>query len=357
MSIAGDLWARVKASPSFAPTGAVIPASNVDGPAHDPEPFRAHTHYFSIIVNELFLLNGRQWFTTYDPMVFAVTEFSYGPEKRAVPFVLGPSLLQPYDQMPPQGMLFRDTRVLGLHPFRGDDLALTLILSKVQRTDYASQLLRFVETVGSAVGAAAGLGPLIKVADALLDATGSLLGDSATTPVVGMRLGFGGEYSDSPLVPAYVALIAAQDVDPTKLRVEGGRLIGADGGPFRETDYVLAYVDQQERRDERALESFDELWERAVAEAMDVGAPDSWNNARAQMLVLAQTLLLSPDVTRKHARELIAEYKSTLRGIRDEAESIAHLGARDSPQLVELHRVDAAAVAEARQETIGILEL
>ena len=271
--------------------------------------------------------------------------------------MLGPGLLQRYDQKLPQEMLFRDTRVLELHPFRGDDVALTLILGQVQRTNYAAEILKIVETVGGAVGAAAGLGPYLKIADALLAAADTLLSAPGTTPLVGMRLGFGGEYSVSPLVPAYLALINSQNIDVTKLRVADGRLLDVSGAPYRAADYVLAYVDQQAQRDERALPTFNELWERAVAEAMDVGAADSWKSARAQMLVLAQTLLLSPDVTTDHAHELIAEYKDTLRGIRDEAESIANLGDAEPKTIVELRDVDPTALADARRETIGILDL
>jgi hypothetical protein len=357
VNVVANLWARVKSSPSFTPTGEAIPGANVDGLAHDPVPFRAGSHYFSVVVKELFLQNGRQWFSTYDPMVFALTEFSYAGQPRSVPFVLGPGLLQPYDQKLPHEMLFRDTRVLELHPFRGDDVALTLILGQVQRANYAAEILKIVESVGGAVGAAAGLGPYLKIADALLGAADTLLSAPGTTPLVGMRLGFGGEYSDSPLVPAYLALINAQNVDVAKLRVAGGRLLDASGAPYRAADYVLAYVDQQEQRDERALPTFNELWERAVAEAMDVGATDAWESAKAQMLVLAQTLLLSPDVTTDQARELIVEYKGTLRGIRDEAESIASLGDAEPNRIVELRDVDATAVADARRETIGILDL
>jgi hypothetical protein len=52
-------------------------------------------------INQLFLAASRQWFVQYDPLVFVVSEFTYNTAVTTVPFVVGPSMMETYDQQIP----------------------------------------------------------------------------------------------------------------------------------------------------------------------------------------------------------------------------------------------------------------
>ena len=87
-----DIWKKITESPSYRPARINIPANHVDIGAKLQTPFVKNENYFVVRINELFLSYSRKWFSTYDPVVFATTEFIYNAEKFAVPFVVGPTI-------------------------------------------------------------------------------------------------------------------------------------------------------------------------------------------------------------------------------------------------------------------------
>src|SRR3712207_343875 len=107
----GVLWERIRQSPAQLPTRIDIPRTQVDRGSALGGSFQPNTHYFQVRVNEMFLANERQWFSVYDPMIFVVSEFTYDKRVEAVPFVVGPALMEQHKQPVPQGMIFADTRV------------------------------------------------------------------------------------------------------------------------------------------------------------------------------------------------------------------------------------------------------
>ena len=113
--------------------------------------------YFKLYINELFLAEGRNWWATYDPVVLVITEFVYDKGRISVPMIVGPNMIQQKMGSLPHGVVLHDTRVAGPYPFRGGPVAVTVILYKVKHHDYARSLLRFVESVSSAVGVPADL--------------------------------------------------------------------------------------------------------------------------------------------------------------------------------------------------------
>ena len=112
----------------------------------------------AVVVNEMFLTHEREWASKYDPLVTVVSEFIYNNEMESVPVVVGPALLKEgLAENTPVGMTYRNTRAAGPHPFRGGRLILTVILSRVQRTDRASDLLNLVQLGGKALDYASAL--------------------------------------------------------------------------------------------------------------------------------------------------------------------------------------------------------
>ena len=81
--------------------------------------FQSDQHYFQVRINEMYLKYSRNWFSRYDPMVFVVSEFTYDKKAEAVPFVVGQQMMEKFEKNTPTGMIFSDTRVAGVHPYRG----------------------------------------------------------------------------------------------------------------------------------------------------------------------------------------------------------------------------------------------
>jgi hypothetical protein len=94
-----------------------IPPDHIDQSEQLAPTLEPHEHYFQVCINEMYLSYGREWFKTYDPMIVAVSEFAYAGEPAAIPFVIGPTMLEKsVGRMPAEGMVFSDTRVAGPHP-------------------------------------------------------------------------------------------------------------------------------------------------------------------------------------------------------------------------------------------------
>jgi hypothetical protein len=344
-----ELWDTIRHGEARVPARVAIPADHVIwGPDEEHEPFRPDEHYFVVRVNEMFLDYSRQWFSVYDPMVLVVSEFTYDTEDTAVPFVVGPSLLAKHGQEAPNGMVFSDTRVAGLHPYRGGRLTLAVVLSRVQRENYASKFLTVLEGAAGVLDFATALTTYVKVAGVVLDGVQSLFQmGNGTKPIVGYRKEFDPEAGDV-LGPGYFALIDADemDVDLDKLWVRDHQLWAGDSSeaskPFRDADFVLySIVRANARTDERTL-PFYPLFQRMQKSASSDNEAD-WQRAKADMSSLWQTLVLSPDLTTSQAKQLKQEYRATLADLlkqsREDAAENATLGAGDDdtgPDLAEL---------------------
>ena len=144
------------------------------------------------MINEMFLVNAREWWNEYDPMVLVVSEFTYDGKRVVVPFVVGPSLVEANLKEVPKGLSITDTVVAGLHPYTGGKLAITVVLARIKRSPHAKGLLHFVEGIASAFPLGAALQPHLKIAGALIDGVDTLLSMNDTELVVSHRW----EYND-----------------------------------------------------------------------------------------------------------------------------------------------------------------
>ncbi len=297
------------------PAGQCFPAASVgDAVIRDRD-------YFSITINELFLIDARFGLATFDPLVVATTSFIYGDRRISVPSIVGPSLLKQDGKRLPQGVVLHDTTVAGPYPFRGGPVAISLVLYRVRHRDYAKDLLRLVESVWGAIGASADMGLLSKVGGPLIDGLDDLLGMSETEPIAGHRIELG------PSKPAgfrtcFSALIDGNQTPVVDhLRVEGGRLRISTGAgeseKFTAADYVLYSVARSKARyDERTL-PFYPIYERALKTAAS-GGDDAWKAAKASFAELWQQMITSPDLTKEQAHQLLAVWRSDLLRARDE---------------------------------------
>lgn len=357
-----QLWdtlvGQLAGAPRQQPSAVSIPPTNVDRGAELGGRFEPHQHYFQVRVNELFLAQQRKWLDVIDPMVFVVSEFLYDRKPHEVPSIVGPGLMQKYAaklQKLPQGMLFRDTRVAGVHPYRGGRLSLTVVLCEMQVANYARQLLKVIEDASAALDFSTTLSAYVKVGSAVLDGIQALMGLGGVRPLAGLRREFDPDAGDD-FVPGFFALINAPGVDAKTLWVRENQLLTGDrldtATPFRAADYVLYSIvrPKNDRRSELEQLPFYTLWDRVKSEA-NGATEDNWKAARVNMSTLSLALNDSPDLTQPHADALVEEFRERAQAVHKSAIKNANMGARGDDEPVQTPRQNAA-----RQRALAILD-
>lgn len=332
---AKQLWNRLSTGSSRLPFHAAIPLSRVSHNVRHANPFQADHYYFQIRINEMYLTYGRRWFSEFDPMVFVLTEFTYDKKVESVPFVVGPQLLQKFKESEgiPNGMVFKNTRVAGIHPYRGGRVSVSLILSSVRRSDHAKDVLDLIETSAGALDFSTTLSFYLRTARVVIEGVSRLVGMGQTNPIMGLRTEFDPQAGDL-FEPSYFVLIDAnsEDVRSDKLWVKDGELFIGDSATdcvrfrnHRPLDYVLYSVLQSEKRDDLSLLPFYPLYERIKQEAT-VPEDNSWRRAKADMVTLYQNLVLSPDLIPAQADALNQGYINEVKHLREVALNTASLG-------------------------------
>jgi hypothetical protein len=316
------VWQKVRATKAFVPTRLEFPPGAAlvkDG------------HYFHVRVKRLFLADQRTFLKTHDPLVFAVTDFEYGAGAMSVPAVIGPAVVAKYlkDGNAPLGTLLVNTTVAGPFPFRGGSLALTVVLCKVRRDDFAGKILPFVEAAAGALDFSGAAASAIKLGEVVLGGIEALTGSDDTQPLVGMRLERNTNAGESVTEEVH-ALINAEvkPEDRKKFFVKDNELCFGDtrdtATSYRAADYVLVELTRTDERTVAGL-PFTALYQRVKEEASQSGA-DSWKRAKANMLALWQAMVLSPDLIPTHRDKLFQGYKKETKEVHDEAERIKTLG-------------------------------
>ncbi len=348
-----NIWGSMSQSRTSVPIRVAIPVEHVDNKEILKTPFKPDEQYFIVRINELYLNYSRQWFNLYDPMVFVVSEFTYDGEEETVPFVVGPSMMEKLGQKIPTGMIFSDTQVAGLHPYRGGRLNLSVILLKVKRDDYARKFLSVVESASKALDFSTALGNYVKVGGVVLEGVEAIMGMSNTVPIMGLRKEFNPDAGDK-FASSYFALIDTPEstIMPDDLWVRNNQLYyGKDRGeprPFRDADYVLySIIGTQERGDLTKLPFYHD-WELVAKEAA-TPKESNWENAKANMAILYQKICLSPDLTGNHAQLLADEYLSRMQVLHKNAMKISNLGGEKKMESSELDFV--------RDKAISILKI
>ncbi|MEM1073730.1 MAG: hypothetical protein AAGI36_04720 [Pseudomonadota bacterium] len=307
-----NVFNALAASPARLPTRIEIPSKNVDEPGKLGAPLSRNQCYFQIRVNEMFLAEERQWFKTFFPMVYVGTEFQYDGEEVAIPFVIGPDTLGPAIGNGSQDVVFRNTRVAGISPYRGGRLSMTLVLYRVTETNLSENLLGMVERLAGALDFATAISVYTKIAGALLDGIELLTGDGGTSPVLGHRIELDPDAGDE-INPAYFAFVDMPEEELGKytLWIVKDRLMHGpsmdQAKPFRDADFVLTSIASTPERSDMDMLSFSDTWKRVLKEAA-VPSEDGYTSAKSNLVSLAQTMLLSPDLIEEHAELLSDDY-------------------------------------------------
>ncbi len=335
--------------PATYPRAVAVPAAAVTGDGAGPPRLARDEAYFGVRLNQLRLAAGRRWWVEVDPMALVVSEFQYGAERISVPFVVGPSLVEGHGQPVPHGMVFDDTLVAGLHPYRGGRIVLTAMLYQVPRGGEAARLLRIAESAGAAFGAATAIGPYLRVAGVLLDAVESLLGLDGVVPVMGRRHEVDPDLEDD--LGSGFFVLAGADVAADGLAVHDRRLVRAGGdGPPRElegADFLLYSLVSPIRRSDLELLAFHPLVREAQRLARSDASDDGWRRAKALMVTAFTGIVDSPDLTRAQGDALRAEYRERMSALHAEAAADALM----APAAEDPRR------ASALVDAVGILDL
>jgi hypothetical protein len=337
------LLARMKSAPPEQVSQVFIPRENIlpTPPAGD-EPFRAGEHYFTVRLTALELADGREWFTSYLPLVTTACEFIYAGAPTAVPFAVGPSLVVPEGSGPPRRVGLVDTRVCGVQPYRGGDVTVSVMLSRVATENRLARLVGVIERASQLLKAAAVVVPYLAVADLIASGLGELAEDGGTAPLLAGRISL--SQDNGSFRPGYL-LVTAGDASPERTWIVDGKVsVGAtavEAAPLR-ADHVLLSLEQAAARsDAESLPLVGRYWPH-IDDLSGRNDKESWSTAKSWLSVLAQELYLSPDLTRGQAESLYATFAERARSRRDQAEMVGHLGPADEDELQVLKNIDHA---------------
>ena len=327
-----DIWKKITESPSYRPARINIPANHVDIGAKLQTPFVKNENYFVVRINELFLSYSRKWFSTYDPVVFATTEFIYNAEKFAVPFVVGPTIMSNKMDKIPEGMIFQDTAVAGLHPYRGGNFILSIVLGRIRQENYLRKLIGIIEkTAGTYTGGfATVVSSYAKVANVVLDGMDTLFNSNDVEPLIGCRKEFLQQALDE-FSSGYFLLMNTEEkeVDENKFFVKNNKLYYGDSlndaRPFRDSDYVLYSIIASPRRDDTELLPFHSQFVQLQSYISDIPTTISKEQGdiiNAKRYKLQDTIRMSADLVRPQVKEVIVGYDAELKEMIDERHAL-----------------------------------
>ena len=359
----GKFWKTIQTnvinSPRQPPSILTIPRDHVDKNRDGSLNFnlKKDQHYFTVMVNEMYLSNARKWFNVIEPVVYVVSEFTYSGVRQVAPFLVGPSLLKErgLPDNVANGTVLRNTLVIGPHPYRGGGLTLSVALCETQTNNVLRPLLQVIESTAGALGFSPALAPYAKVANIVIDGFQTLFNAEGVTPLASFRDSFGPTFN-TPFQPSYFVLIDKPNVDPKRLWVRENQLVqGAaldEAKPYRDADFVLYSIGcpDENTRDDVEVLPFNDLWMRVQSEAISPVDDPNFKSALQLMVTLYQGIRLSPDLTKTHADSLAEEYNLEMRKIHETAQRIGHHAGEEEGD-EETQRID-----EVRRMSLALLK-
>jgi hypothetical protein len=202
-------------------------------------------HYFRVVINQVFQVYKRRWWSSRDLIVFVAIRYWYANSEETFPFLL----------TVPEGASIENRYVSSLLPFLGGPLDLTVVFRPVS----SSSLLYATERL-SGVLIDPSTDPTLypTLASAVVERVEALVRADSSTPIGTDSSEFMGKVQgmscraiiDAPTVdswqPAYYALIAGSpmfDYEYENFWVRDGRLFygksGAEAYPYADNDFVL----------------------------------------------------------------------------------------------------------------------
>lgn len=305
----------------FIDLGHVIPSVSGLG-----ESAVAGQHYFTVRLKTLHLESGRDWFSEHLPLLSTATEFVYGDRQTALPFAVGPGLISSAGGPMPSRVDFKDTRLCHTSPYRGADLTLAVLLSRVSTEPKLARMLHFIESAAGMLKKTGVVAPYADIAELVAGSLEDIAKNEESEPLFGAHLSLS---QDNATFRSGYLLVAAADLDPAQVwLVDSDVRLGDDpqsAAPLT-PDYVLIAIELvAERSDADSLPPVTEFWPR-VDDFAGRADQSSWETAKTWLSTLAQELYMSPDLTRPHAERLYQHYVELAVQRRDAARALADLG-------------------------------
>ncbi|MHA2084645.1 MAG: hypothetical protein ACXABD_12890 [Candidatus Thorarchaeota archaeon] len=320
-----DIWKKIKQGPAKLPSLIEIPEKRVDLEKDKLPLLTADNYYFEIYINEMYLPYGRNWFSTYYPMVSVVSEFQYGKEIEAIPNIVGNTKFNELSKKKkiPEKMIFENISVSGPHPYRGGQVTLSLVLWRVKQKDYTGTIMKLVEHAAEAFLPCS----ITKVSGVVLEGLDNLLQGDDVTPLLGIRKGFGSQKEG--LQSGYYVLIdnPGDDFDETALHVRDDHL-HMNGKPYQKSAFILFSIKGDPDRTDEERFSFYSFWE-LVQEYANSSMASDWKVAKSIMGHLYTKMNFSPDLTETHAEILSEKWTARMVEIHNKAVLRSKLGAED----------------------------
>ncbi|MCI1778607.1 MAG: hypothetical protein LKI53_01465 [Bacteroidales bacterium] len=308
------LWSKLKSSPAVLNPHLRIADENVLEPGWSPVLFKKGENYFEIRITEQFLKDRREYWNEYNPLTVILSDFIYGKKKRSFPFVLGPDILKGLEQLKGQeNVRYKNTRVSGPCPYRGDQLSLFVGLFRLKTKDWAKQAVGLLESVAKAFDSSK-LSSYISVSDPIMEGLESFLGMGDQMQ---FRLGFRNEYEDpetsgdNQFRSGYYLMLRCDEksVDPGMFWVKDNQLYsGPDKDNLRlytDNDFILYEIAGSDVRNDYETFDFHSKWEDIQKIIWNTGDKEKAVDLYRQLILL---LRINDDLVENHKHKLQVMY-------------------------------------------------
>ncbi len=276
--------------------------------------------YFRIKLAEMFLRDAREYWREFVPLTVFVTDFLYAddslspPRRHAVPFIVGSHLLKQVQKfVEGKPIEFRNTRVAGWVPYRGEDVGLFVGLYRMEVDNLANNLLDVLQSVVGTFDITR-LSGYLDVARTVTEGITSLMGMDELEFRAGNKDQFNAsDNNDEKFREGYRVYIncAQNDLAIDELWVKGGRLYSGKSRDslksLNKYDYCLVRIELEDnlRPDYETLD-FHRTWLKSRARILR----GEHAVADAFLLECLRQISESPDLTEDHQNALILTYKS-----------------------------------------------
>ncbi|MEW7291482.1 hypothetical protein [Aquimarina sp. 2304DJ70-9] len=329
-----ELWGKIKGTKSYRPARIIIPQKNIEPKLKKTGPFQRHKQYFEVTVNEMYLTYQRKWFKEWEPIVFVGSKFLYDGKFQEVPFFVGQKMLLEgkKDDTLPGGMIFKDTKVAGLHPYRGGNFSISIVLGRAERNDYLRKVLNLIENTSKTYLSSFGTSvlPYVKAAKIVLDGYEDLVDSKDVEPLIGHQITLNPDTQED-FFPGYFALInePEESINPNDFFVINGKLhhgITKDKATrYDKDDYVLySILATGDRSDIEALpyyEHFKKIQE--LISGMGEIKNEQMNLINAKLYALSNMVRMSPDLIRDQVDDQIADFRHELKEMVDDRKPLS----------------------------------
>jgi hypothetical protein len=329
MKSISEIWDIISRSATVQYPAFPIPPGHVVSPKLSNIGFKADEAYFELRICEQFLRDRREYWNEYNPLTLAFSEFIYGGARRSFPFVVGPGILKGLEQLEgDERVRYRNTRVAGPIPYRGDSVAISVGLFRVKTRDWARQALSLLESVAKAFDSSK-LTNYLNITEPLMDGIESFLG---MKDQMQFRLGQRDEFVDpethvgNVFSPGYFVTIRGdeQKIEKEKFWIKENQLyIGENAShlqSYREQDYILYQISLFDKRNDYTTFDFHRQWEDVQNQI--------WNGNGTTAIEGYQRLIAlirrSSDLIPSHMNELQLMYRAKF-----QEESDAYKRSRD----------------------------